>query len=138
MKIRQNLYIDRDICEELSRLARGHVGNKSRLANDALRNWLELRRNSELDSHFKLRLDKLSRELDAARRDIDLLVEPPTPVDAQQVIALSTKLASRLYRLMGERRIDILVGFLKKAVASAATATKAFAIFTVLNMVLVS
>jgi len=41
--------------------------------------------------------------------DIDLLVEPPTPVDAQQVIALSTKLAARLYRLMGERRIDILV-----------------------------
>ncbi|SHL55403.1 hypothetical protein SAMN05518668_101575 [Sphingobium sp. YR657] len=75
MKIRQNLYIDRDICEELSRLARGHVGNKSRLANDALRSWLELRRNSELDSQFKLRLDKLSRELDAARRDIDLLVE---------------------------------------------------------------
>ncbi len=75
MKLRQNLYIDRDICEELSRLARGHVGNKSRLANDALRSWLELRRNSELDSQFKLRLDKLSRELDAARRDIDLLVE---------------------------------------------------------------
>ncbi|KEZ21105.1 hypothetical protein CP98_00554 [Sphingobium yanoikuyae] len=75
MKIRQNLYIDRDICEELSQLARGHVGNKSRLANDALRSWLEQRRHSELDTQFKLRLDRLSRELEAARRDIDLLVE---------------------------------------------------------------
>ncbi|WP_069337847.1 CopG family transcriptional regulator [Sphingobium yanoikuyae] len=75
MKIRQNLYIDRDICEELSQLARGHIGNKSRLANDALRSWLEQRRHSELDTQFKLRLDKLSRELEAARRDIDLLVE---------------------------------------------------------------
>ena len=41
--------------------------------------------------------------------DIDLLVEPPEPVSAQQAVALSTKLAARLYRLMGERRIDIVV-----------------------------
>ena len=41
--------------------------------------------------------------------DIDLLVEPPSPLDAQQTVALSNRLAARLYRLMGERRIDILV-----------------------------
>ena len=41
--------------------------------------------------------------------DIDLLVEAPAPVSAQQSVALSTQLAARLYRLMGERRIDILV-----------------------------
>ena len=41
--------------------------------------------------------------------DIDLLVEPPEPVDAAQVVALRTRLAAGLYRLMGERRIDILV-----------------------------
>lgn len=41
--------------------------------------------------------------------DIDLLVEPPERLSAQQSVALSTQLAARLYRLMGERRIDILV-----------------------------
>ena len=41
--------------------------------------------------------------------DIDLLVEPPAPVSAQQALAMSTQLAARLYRLMGERHIDILV-----------------------------
>lgn len=48
---------------------------------------------------------------DDSRRggDIDLLVEPPEPVDAAQVVALRTRLAAGLYRMMGERRIDILV-----------------------------
>ena len=41
--------------------------------------------------------------------DIDLLVEPPEPVSAQQAVALLTQLAARLYRSMGERRIDIVV-----------------------------
>ena len=41
--------------------------------------------------------------------DMDLLVEPPAPVSAQQAVALSTQLAARVYRLMGERHIDILV-----------------------------
>ncbi len=41
--------------------------------------------------------------------DIDLLVEPPGPVDADQVVAMRTRLAAGLYRLMGKRRIDILV-----------------------------
>ena len=41
--------------------------------------------------------------------DIDLLVEAPAPVSAQQSVSLSTQLAARLYRLMGERHIDILV-----------------------------
>ena len=41
--------------------------------------------------------------------DIDLLVEAPAPMSAQQAVALSTELAARLYRLIGERHIDILV-----------------------------
>lgn len=41
--------------------------------------------------------------------DIDLLVEPPTPLSASALVQLRTCLAARMYRLMGERRIDILV-----------------------------
>lgn len=48
---------------------------------------------------------------DDSRRggDIDLLVEPPMPLDARAQVQLRTRLAARLYRLLGERRIDILV-----------------------------
>lgn len=48
---------------------------------------------------------------DDSRRggDIDLLIEPPTAVDAAQDVALCNRLAARLYRKIGERRIDIVV-----------------------------
>ena len=48
---------------------------------------------------------------DDSRRggDIDLLVEPPAPLDARAQVQLRTRLAARLYRLLGERRIDIRV-----------------------------
>jgi predicted nucleotidyltransferase len=41
--------------------------------------------------------------------DIDLLLEPPDPLTPAATVDLRTRLAARLYRLMGERRIDILV-----------------------------
>ena len=55
--------------------------------------------------------------VDDARRggDIDLLVEPPTPVNALLAADLSRRLAARLYRLIGERRIDIVVAAASEA-----------------------
>jgi len=48
---------------------------------------------------------------DDSRRggDIDLLVEPPAPMDAPAQVELRTRLAALLSRLIGERRVDILV-----------------------------
>jgi uncharacterized protein len=48
---------------------------------------------------------------DDSRRggDIDLLVESGAELDASQQVSLRTRLAARLYRLMGERRIDIVL-----------------------------
>jgi predicted transcriptional regulator len=75
MKVRQNLYIDREIAETLEALAARETGNKSRLVNDALRDWLDRRGSKEIDDLLRLRLDRISRELDHARRDIDVLLE---------------------------------------------------------------
>ena len=75
MKVRQNLYIDREISDALEALAAGPGGNKSRLVNDALADWLARRGTREIDDLLKLRLDRISRELGHARRDVEVLLE---------------------------------------------------------------
>jgi predicted transcriptional regulator len=75
MKIRQNLYLDQDLSTALDRLAAGPRGNKSRVVNDALKVWLARKGAREIDDLLKPRLDRLSRELEAARRDLDVVLE---------------------------------------------------------------
>lgn len=75
MKVRQNLYLDREISDALEALAAGPGGNKSRLVNDALAAWLARRGAKEIDDLVKGRLDRLSRELGLVRRDLEVLIE---------------------------------------------------------------
>jgi hypothetical protein len=75
MKVRQNLYIDREIAEALAGLAAGETGNKSRLVNEALRDWLARRGAAQTDDLLRLRLDRIGREIAHARRDIEVLLE---------------------------------------------------------------
>lgn len=74
-KIRQNLYLDRAVNEALDALATGPGGNKSHMVNDAVKTWLARRGAKEIDDLLKLRLDRMSRDLAGARRDIDVLLE---------------------------------------------------------------
>ena len=51
-----------------------------------------------------------SRTDDEARGgDIDLLVETPLPMSATELVARRQAFVARLYRLLGERRIDVVV-----------------------------
>jgi predicted nucleotidyltransferase len=51
-----------------------------------------------------------SRTDDTARGgDIDLLVETPLPLSAAELVARRQAFVARLYRLLGERRIDVVV-----------------------------
>lgn len=75
MKVRQNLYLDREIADALEALAAGHRGNKSRLVNDALRDWLARRGTKEIDDLLKPRLDRMTREIGLVRRDLDVVLE---------------------------------------------------------------
>lgn len=75
MKVRQNLYLDRELSQALETLAAGSRGAKSRLVNDALRDWLGRRGAKEVDDLLKPRLDRITRELSGSRRDIDVLME---------------------------------------------------------------
>ncbi len=75
MKIRQNLYIDHEIVRTLDMLAARHGGNKSRIVNEATAVWLARRGTKEIDDLFKVRLDRLSRDVGAARRDVGVVLE---------------------------------------------------------------
>lgn len=75
MKVRQNLYLDYEITQQLSALAKGRGGNKSRIVNDALRSWLKRRASEEIDDLLKLRLDRMSQDIGLVRRDLEILLE---------------------------------------------------------------
>src|SRR3546814_14951392 len=89
MKIRQNLYIDRDLGDALDALVIRRGGNKSRIVNAALRDWLARRASKAVDDLLKVRLDRISREVAAGRRAIAVVLEAlalfvryPPPVTA--------------------------------------------------------
>src|SRR3546814_7733229 len=70
MKVRQNLYIDQSLSDALEALALRPGGNKSRIVNEALGVWLARRATKEVDDLLKPRLDRISREVGACRRDV--------------------------------------------------------------------
>ncbi|MBP8670430.1 MAG: CopG family transcriptional regulator [Sphingobium sp.] len=74
MKVRQNLYIDAELSSALDMLARGSR-TKSRIVNDALKDYLARRASKEIDDLLKTRLDRMSREMARMARDVDILLE---------------------------------------------------------------
>jgi len=75
MKVRQNLYIDRELSDALDALVLRRGGNKSRIVNEALRSWLTRRASKEVDDLLKPRLDRISRDVAGARRDVEVVLE---------------------------------------------------------------
>lgn len=118
MKIRQNLYIDREIGDALEALAAGNRGNKSRLVNDALKDWLARRGTKEIDDLLKVRLDRLSRELDGARRDIDVLLESLSLfVRYQLMVTAPLPEADAAGRAIGRDRFESFVAQVGRQIA---------------------
>ena len=119
MKIRQNLYIDREIGDALEALAAGNRGNKSRLVNDALKDWLARRGTREVDDLLKVRLDRLSRELDGARRDIDVLLESLSLfVRYQLMVTAPLPEADAAGRAIGRDRFESFVAQVGRQIAA--------------------
>ncbi|MGY4397652.1 putative transcriptional regulator [Sphingomonas sp. UYAg733] len=75
MKVRQNLYIDQPLSDALDDLARRPGTSKSQIVSDALAAYIARRGAKEIDDLLKGRLDRISREIGHARRDIEVLLE---------------------------------------------------------------
>jgi len=119
MKIRQNLYIDRELSDALEALAAGPRGNKSHIVNDALRDWLARRGTKEVDDLLKGRLDRLTRELADARRDIDVLLESQALfVRYQLMVTAPLPEADAAARAIGRDRFEAFVSQVGRQLAS--------------------
>jgi predicted transcriptional regulator len=110
MKFRQNLYIDREISEALDALAAKPGATKSGIVNDALSAWLARRGAKEIDDLVKGRLDRISREIGKARRDIDVLLESFSLfVQYQLMVTAPLPEADTAARAVGRERFNAFV-----------------------------
>lgn len=75
MKPRHHLYLDDELTEQLKALAAKPGSSKSAIVSDALRAFIARRGANELDDRLKVRLDRLSRQLNRIERDQQILLE---------------------------------------------------------------
>ena len=119
MKIRQNLYLDRDVTVALDRLAAGTCGNKSRLVNDALKAWIARQGSNEIDDLLRLRFDRLSREIAGSRRDIDVVLESLALFIRYQLsVTAPLPEADAAARAVGRERFEAFVAQVGRQIAT--------------------
>jgi predicted transcriptional regulator len=75
MKPRHHLYLDDELTEQLEALAAKPGSSKSAIVSDALRAFIARRGANELDDRLKVRLDRISRQLNRIERDQQILLE---------------------------------------------------------------
>lgn len=122
MKVRQNLYIDREISKALDALAAGQHGNKSRLVNDALADWLERRGSHKLDDQLKVRLDRLTRESALVRRDLEVLLESLSHFILHQLtVGAPLAAADAAARAIGRDRFEAFIAEVGRTIAAGRT-----------------
>jgi hypothetical protein len=119
MKVRQNLYIDRELSDALEALAARPGANKSRLVNDAVAAWLARRASSEVDDLLKVRLDRISREIGHARRDLEVLLESLSLfVRYQLMVTAPLPEADAAARAVGKDRFEAFVAQVGRQLAA--------------------
>ncbi|HEY9554615.1 CopG family transcriptional regulator [Allosphingosinicella sp.] len=119
MKVRQNLYIDRELSDALEALATRPGANKSRLVNDAVASWLARRATQEVDDLFKHRLDRLSREQRLIRRDLEVLIESLALFIRYQLMVTAPLPENDAAAIaLGHQRFDQFIGQLGRQLAT--------------------
>ena len=118
MKVRQNLYIDQGLSDALESLALRPGGNKSRIVNEALGAWLARRATKEVDDLLKPRLDRISREVGACRRDVEVMLEALSLfVRYQLTVTAPLPEADSAARAVGNERFERFIAQLGRQIA---------------------
>ena len=74
-RIRHQFLLGPELSTKLERLCRQSGVTKSEIIAKAVEAFIERRGENELDQRYGKRLDRLSRELDRARRDVEMILE---------------------------------------------------------------
>ena len=118
MKVRQNLYIDQGLSDALEALALRPGGNKSRIVNEALGAWLARRATKDVDDLLKPRLDRISREVGACRRDVEVMLEALSLfVRYQLTVTAPLPEADSAARAVGNERFERFIAQLGRQIA---------------------
>lgn len=74
-RIRHQFLLDPALSEKLDKLSRGPGVTKSEIVAKAVAAFIDRRGETELDQRYGKRLDRISRDLDRAGRDIEMILE---------------------------------------------------------------
>ena len=119
MKFRQNLYIDQALSDALDDLARKPGTNKSQIVSDALAAYLARKGTKEIDDLLKGRLDRISREIGHARRDIEVLLESLSLfVRYQLTVTAPLPEADTAARAVGRERFEAFISQVGRQIGS--------------------
>src|SRR3546814_18379460 len=116
MKVRRNLYLDSDWRDALDGLVIRRGGNKSRIVNEALRDWLARRASKQVDDLLKVRRDRIPREVAAGRRDLEVVLEALVLFGRYQltVTAQTTEPADAALATGHQRYVRVFAPLLRK------------------------
>ncbi len=119
MKVRQNLYIDREIADTPETPEAGPSGTKSRPVNDALAVWPARRGMKEIDDLPEERLDRMSRELATIRRNgEELRTSLPLFVRCQVSVTAALPEGDKIALAIGRDPFETFVGQIGRQLAS--------------------
>jgi hypothetical protein len=117
--IRHNLYLDRSLSEALGLLATRPGASRSQILRDALRSYVETRGGAQIDAMLRMRLDSLSREQSAVRRDIEVLLESLSLfVRYQLTVTAPLPEADLAARAVGRERFESFVAQVGRQIAA--------------------
>jgi hypothetical protein len=74
-RIRHQFLLEPALSEKLEALARRPGATKSEIVAKAIEAFIERRGENELDQRYGKRLDRISRDLDHLRRDVEIVLE---------------------------------------------------------------
>lgn len=74
-KTRHQFHLPQALSEKLDRLCRQPGARKSDIIARAVETFIDRRGESEIDQRYGQRLDRLSRDLGHARRDVEMILE---------------------------------------------------------------
>lgn len=110
MKFRQNLYLDRQLCDALDALTAKPGATKSGIVGDALTAYLARRGTREVDDLLKTRLDRMSRDIGRVARDVEVLLETLSLfVRYQLTVTAPLPEADHAARAVGRERFEVFV-----------------------------